>query len=345
MTSLARVPNSNTQERDMTEAISRLLIAGTLSVYFDTGLGERDPLDNSAEGISGINNGVRESGLITYPLDISALADQGQDIPNNAAAVVFARPIRDLTEAEIGVIDRYLQNGGSLFLMADVLFNDDPFLKQDGAFNQYLWDNFGIHALDAAVVDLAVSGQTALDVISAYVFPQSDIATRLDPAQNPTVFSLARAVDVIDSSPQNIANGRVILSSEQSFGETDLRTLGETNTYQYNEGVDIPGPLTTVVWATNQETNAKIVLIGDSNFVSNGLVLSGGNGILFTDTMAWLTGLGERIHFAPVAYGVGVPLIFVSTQTLDLITFLTIILLPGAVLVSGLAIWLRRARR
>ena len=49
----------------MTQAISRLLLSGTLTVYFDTGLGERDPLDTSQEGISGINNGVRESGLIT----------------------------------------------------------------------------------------------------------------------------------------------------------------------------------------------------------------------------------------------------------------------------------------
>jgi len=346
LTTLARIPRSNTQERDVTQAISRLLLSGTLTVYFDTGLGERDPLDTSQEGISGINNGVRESGLITQPIDITALAAQGQDIPANADAVVFARPISDLDDAQIAVIDRYMQRGGSLFLMADVLFNDNPFLKQDGAFNQYLWNTFGIHALDAAVVDPAVSGQTALDVISAYVFPQSDIGKRIEPTQNPTVFSLARAIDVnLDSTPPNVANGRVIMSSEQSYGETDLKTLGETNTYHYDQGVDLPGPLTTVVWATNTHTNAKIVMVGDSDFVSNGLVMSGGNGILFTDSMAWLTGLGDKISFAPQAFNVGVPLIFVSTQTLDLITFLTVILLPGAVLVTGLAVWLRRKRR
>ncbi len=344
--SLARVPHSDTQERDMTEAISRLLISGTLTVYFDTGLGERDPLDNSQEGISGINNGVRESGLITYPISLADLAKQGEDIPANAATVVFARPIRDLTDEEIGIIDRYLKKGGSLLLLSDVLFNDDPFLKQDGAFNQYLWTTFGLRALDAAVVDPAVSGQTALDVISAYVFPQSDLGKRLDPTKNPTLFRVARALDVnLDHAPPNIANGRVIMSSEQSFGETDLKTLGETNTYHYDQGVDLPGPLTTVAWAINQQTNAKIVLIGDSDFVSNGLVLNGGNGVLFTDSMAWLTGLGSKIEFAPQLYSVGVPLIFVSAQTLDLIAFLTIILLPGAVLVTGVAVWLRRARR
>ena len=82
-------------------------------------------------------------------------------------------------------------------------------------------------------------------------------------------------------------------------------------------------------------TKAKVVLVGDSDYVSNGQVLSGGNGVLFTDSMAWLTGLGNKISFAPQMYGVGMPLILVSQQTLDLIRFLTVILLPGAVLVAG----------
>ncbi|MEP7290321.1 MAG: Gldg family protein [Chloroflexota bacterium] len=345
LSTLARVPRGDNQERDMTQALSRLLISGTLTVYFDTGLGERDPLDDTQEGISGINNGVRESGLITYPINIVDLAEQGGDIPNDAAAVLFTRPVSDLNEAQVAVIDRYLQKGGALLIMADVLFTDTPFLKQDGVFNAYLWDHYGVRALDAALVDLAASGQTALDVFSALTFADTDIGARLDPAQNPTMFRLARPLEVNSSLPPDVANGQVILSSEQSFGETDLSTLGQTNTFGYDAGVDIPGPLPTVAWATNLTTNAKIVLIGDSDFVSNGLVMTGGNGVLFTDSMAWLTGLNKAINFQPQMFGVGLPLIFVSSQTLDLITFLTIILLPGAVLVTGLAVWLRRARR
>lgn len=346
LNSLARVPRSDNQEREMTQAVSRLLLSGTLTVYFDIGLGERDPNDTTQEGISGIASGVRESGLVAYTISIAEMVQAGQEIPANAAALVFARPIYDLTNAEISLIDRYLQRGGALLLLADVLFNDNSFLKQDGAFNQYLWSHYGVRALDAAVVDPAVSGQTMLDVISAYVFPDTDLGARLDPQSNPTLFHLARAVEVnLESAPQDIADGQVILSSESSYGETDLKQLGEINTFQYDDGVDLRGPLATVVWSSNLTTNAKIVLIGDSDFVSNGQVMSGGNGVLFTDSMAWLTGLGKQISFAPQMYGVGMPLMFVSAQTLNLITFLTVILLPGAVLVIGLAIWLRRVRR
>lgn len=344
---LARVPRGVAQERDVTEAISRLLISGTITIYFEQSLGGRDPLDTSQEGISGIHLGVQESGLVTQALRLRLLAENGEAVPANAAAIIFARPLYDLSEAEIAVIDRYLNAGGALFLMADALFNPDAFLKADGAFNAYLWQNYGIRALDAVVVDPAASGQTALDVIGAQVFTGTDISARLEPAEYPLRFRLARAVDVNITDPiANVANGRIVMSSDASYGETNLRALSETNTYAYDMGVDIPGPMTTVVWAWNQETDARILLVGDSDFVTNGQVLTaGGNGILFTDGLAWLTRFGEQISFGFQAYTDDTPLIFVSYQTLDIIAFLTVIMLPALVLVIGVGVSMRRARR
>lgn len=344
---LARVPRASNQERDITEAIARLLIAGTLRVYFDTGLGERSPTDTTQEGISGIYAGVQESGILASPIDIRALAESGGDIPADAATLIFARPLYDLTEAEIALIDRYLDNGGALFLMAEALFTPGSFLHEEGTFNSYLWENYGIRTRNAVVVEQpGVSGQTPLDIIGAYVFTDSPIAARLDPEQYPLLFSLARMVEVnLENAPPNIANGQVVISSEGSFGETNLQALAETNTFTYNEGEDIVPPLATVVWSTHLENESRILLIGDSSFVSNGYVLTGGNGILFTDALSWLTGFGDRIEFAPQAFSTTLPLVFLDAQTLNTITFFTVILLPGAVLVAGLAIWARRVRR
>ena len=342
--SVSRLPRSESQERDMTEAISRLLISGTLTVYFDQSHAERDPLSAEPQGLSGINNGIRESGLITYPISISDLATSGGNIPDTASAVILARPTTDFSEAEIAVIDRYLQKGGALFIMADVLFNQDAFLRYDGLFNHYLWEHFGIRALDAAVVDEAAHGQTLLDIVSAAIYPENDIARRLDQQNSPTLFKIARPVDVSTTPAEDVPNGKVIMSSPQSYGETDLKTLGETETYKFDQGVDIPGPLSTVAWAYNRVTGAKVLLIGDSDFATNSLVQTGGNGILFTDGLSWLTGFSDRINFAPQAYGTGSPVIFVDGQTLDVISFITVILLPGLVFAIGLGIWIRRVR-
>lgn len=342
--SLARIPRSEGQERDVTGAINRLLLAGSLTVYFDQAKGEYDPLEAGQQGLSGINNGIRENGIITFPLNISELAAANGDIPTDAAAVIFARPTTDLNPAEIAVIDRYLQRGGALFLMTDILFTPDAFMAEAGTFNQYLWQNFGIRALDAALVDEGSNAQTPLDVVSAAVFADNQITQRMDSESLPALFRVARVVEANQTPPANVVNGQAILSSVQSYGERDLTLLGNTNSYGWNEGIDLPGPLASVVWANNRETGARILLVGDGDFVTNGLVQTGGNGVLFTDGLGWLTGFGEQVRFSPQAYTTGLPVIFISTQTLDVIAFVTIILLPGLVLALGAVIWARRMR-
>jgi len=183
-------------------------------------------------------------------------------------------------------------------------------------------------------------------VIGANVNTATDISARLIPVENPLLFSVARAVEVdIDRAIPDVANGRLVTSSDLSYGETDWVALSQTNQYQWDEGVDIAGPLTTVAWASNQSTGARIVLVGDSDFVSNGAVTIGGNGILFTDAMTWLTNFADRLDFGTRGFSVSLPLIFVASQTLDLIAFGTIIVMPTLVLLTGFILWTRRARR
>jgi hypothetical protein len=344
--SLARVPRQSdgAQEREMTQAILRLLKAGTLKVYFEIGHGELDPEDNTSQGLTGIHFGMQESGLITDAIDLVELVVTGQQIPEDAATIIMARPTIDLYLEEIALLDAYLKRGGSLFIMAEALLNEDAFLAVDSEFNQYLWDNYGLGSLDAVIVDYSSNLRTPLDIIGYQVYMNTDIGARLDPAVSPTLFRIVRAINVNDDPPVN--NGRVIVSSADSYGETDIRGLMETNAYAPEEGLDLPGPLTSAAWAWDQATNAKILLVGDADFVTNGFIGgSQGNAILFTDGVAWLTGFNEQVNFSPQAFVSAPPLIFISTQTLDLIAFVTVILMPGLVLVGGFTIWTRRMRR
>lgn len=343
---IQRGPSASQQERDMTGAVARLLGAGTLTVYFDTSAGALDPLDTSQQGLSGIHSGMRENGVISSAINLSELASSGGSIPANASAVILARPTQDFTDAEIAVLDTYLKAGGSLLILADALFNQNAFLQENGLFNRYLWDNYGIRALDAVVVenDPSMTVQTPLDIVSAVVFSDIDIGARLNTDTTPLLFTVARALEVNDNPPSNVANGRVVMSSPNSYGETNFQALAETNTFRYDEGQDIQGPFTTVAWANSHDTNARIVLIGDADFVTNSMVGTGGNGVLFTDSLVWLTRFSENIDFQPQAFTTGLPMIFVSTQTLDVIAFITVILMPGLVLLLGLAVWLRRQR-
>jgi hypothetical protein len=346
LSTAARVPRGSRQERDITEAIARLLLSGTLKVYFEISHGELDPLDTSQQGLAGVNAGIQESGLLTSGLNLADLTAAGGRVPEDASALIMARPLTDLSTEEIGVLDEYLQGGGALFIMADVLLTENAFLRQDSPFNQYLWENYGLRALDAVVVDRQTSQGTEVDIIGAAVATGTDLGERLDPAIAPALFRIARAVEVQSENPPT-NNGWILASSPESYGETNLQALLETNTWGYDAGPDPIGPLNIAAWSWDQDTDARIVLVGDSDFVTNGYVCEGcpiGNAILFTDALSWLTRFNERIRFPPQVYSIG-PLIFISGQTLDLIAFLTVVVLPGLVLVAGAVVWWRRNRR
>lgn len=346
ISSTVPVNNTDSQERNMTEAIARLLVAGTYKVYFERSLDTLNPIDNAQQGMSFLNNVLRANGLITDPLSLSDLAKVGDNIPRDASAVVIARPRRQPTDAEIAVLDRYLKRGGALFIAGDFFPTADMFMAEGSAFNDYMWQNYGLRLLDAIVVDTASSGQSALDVVSAAVFGENKIGANLNKPNEPdtaTLFRLARPVEVSTTPP--VSNGSVILSSPFSWAERDTVRVVERNEYRAQEGVDQPGPLTLMAWANDQTTGAKVILVGDGEFLTNGLSQNPrGNNIVFLDGMGWLTGFSADIEFTPQAFATS-PLIFVGGELLDVIGFITVIAMPALLLVMGILVYLRRLRQ
>jgi hypothetical protein len=346
MSTTSFVPLGGGQERDLTRAIAQMLARGNFSVYFDASFEQLSPFDDSARGLSLARQLLEANGFQTHMLNLETLAQQGQTVPDNATSVVIARPQAQFTPAMIATVDEYLSRGGALYIMADVMISDAPFLAEDSLFNRYLWENWGLRLLDAVVVDEMASGPTPLDVVSVAIF-DSPITVNIDPAidlDSRTQFRMARAIEVDDEPP--VHNGHVIMSSPGSFGETDLERLLQTNQYEYDPEEDIQGPLTLVAFAQNAGTEGRVLLVGDSDFATNGQIRAPlGNAMLFTDGISWMTGFTEEVGFAPRAIAGQAPLIFVDTQTLDRIAFVTLLLMPGGFLLAGIGVWLRRSRR
>lgn len=341
------VPKTDSQERDMTEALVRLLSTGTFVVYFDLSLGELDPLDNTQTGMSRFNNLIRANGLITQPLDLVGLENNQETIPEDASAVVFANPRIEPDAQMIAIIDEYLQRGGSIFIMADAQSN---FMIGESPFNQYLWENWGLRMMDVIVIDAIASGATPLDIRTYGVSGNNEISSLINPddPNSATEFRIARAVEVQEDNPP-VFNGRIMQTSPESYGESNFELLFTQNEFNYEAENDIPGPLTTVAFAHDPEeeggTGARIVLIGDSDFVTNAQIDQPvGNAYLVTGALSWLTNFSQEVSFTPQPRVI-TPLIFVSPSNLDTIAFITIGLIPALTLALGLGVWFWRVRR
>jgi ABC-type uncharacterized transport system involved in gliding motility auxiliary subunit len=337
------VIRSTRQERDLTEAISRLIIGGQFVIYFDVSLGGLDITDNTARGLSRANNLIQQYGLVTQPIDLIELAQTNTPIPDTASTVILAGPAIDPPESVIVLIEDYTQRGGTLFIMADV---QTEFMTADSPFNEYLWNRYGLRMLDAVVVDDLANGGTPVDIVSAAIF-DTEITASLDPATDEdlaTQFRLARPIQVNTDPP--VPNGSAITSSQLSYGETNVEAVLTQDEYAPDGETDLPGPLTTVAYAYDEGDGSRVLLVGDSDFVTNGQIdIRQGNALLFFDGLGWLTGFSERITFGSQAMAVGAPVVFVSPAQLDQIAFVTTVLMPGAALVLGAVVWWRRMRR
>ncbi|MDX2074879.1 MAG: Gldg family protein [bacterium] len=342
------VPMGERQERDMTSAINRLLNTGNFTVLYDIGFGERSPNDVSTNGMSLSGQLLRFEGYNTEIVDIqNDLVANNVPIPDSVDVIILARPLTRLTGEAIALLDDYLKRGGGLLILGDVSGGEEQVLSEDDPFNQYLWTNWGIRLLDAIAVDYSVSGDTPLDVISYQIF-DSPISTDIDPAtdiNSRTQFRISRAIAIDEDPPVN--NGRVIMTSPDSYAETNIADVLLNNAYEYDENADTPGAMTLVAWAADGEEGGRVVLIGDSDFATDGQIASpAGNGILMTNAVRWLTGYNETVTFGSEATSVGLPTIFVDPNTqLNQIALLTLFIMPAFLIGVGGLIYFRRSRR
>ncbi|MDW3229892.1 MAG: hypothetical protein PHQ48_08655, partial [Acidobacteriota bacterium] len=87
---------------------------------------------------------------------------------------------------------------------------------------------------------------------------------------------------------------------------------------------------------------ARLAVFGDSDFITNKYYNLSGNGNLFLNTVNWLTKEADLISIQPRT---SVPRTVQLTPSQGrLLMFISIILLPLAILITGLSIWLRRRR-
>lgn len=345
---LTYVSRQNKQERDVTAAIQRMLNERVFKVYFAESLATLSVFDESNEGLVLLDNSLRLSGVQTETLNLVQLANAGGIIPDDAAVVVLPRPSFSLTDAQVSVLSQYLGRGGSLLILADVMFNDDEFLAEGTPFANYLLQNYGLRAYESVIVDPPYEIETPLDVIAAATFLEHPVGNAVQRAGGTTFFRLARRVEAVADRPPSVANGRIMSSSPQSYAETDLGTLSSSNEFEQDPAIDPTGPFDYVVWAQDTVENggngSKVMLIGDGDFVMSRNLDAGaqGNLILFGESVLWLAGVDENVEFGFAANPSAIPTMFVSGQQLDVIGIVTIVVVPLTVLLAGIVVWYRR---
>jgi ABC-type uncharacterized transport system involved in gliding motility auxiliary subunit len=85
---------------------------------------------------------------------------------------------------------------------------------------------------------------------------------------------------------------------------------------------------------------ARFAVVGDADFIANGLLLTNGNTDLFINTINWLAEQDDLVAIAPRSK-TATPMAL-STRQILIMLLVSLFLVPLAVLGSGVAVWLVR---
>jgi ABC-type uncharacterized transport system involved in gliding motility auxiliary subunit len=339
---------TTTSEEDVTNALIKATRAQKKVIYFLEGHGEDSVEETGDNGFSTVKTELEKLGYEVKKQNL-ALADR---FPKDCALLVVPGPQKDLLPNEYETIRTYIKDGGR------VLFMVDP--ETATTLPAFLAD-YGFKLENDIVVDTVsrlLGGDYFMPVVSEY---ESHAIT--DKFGYATFFPFARSVEVAENKPEGATLTILAKTSPNSWSERELDQkevkftpdkdkqgpigLAAVSTFKTKAPEPSPAPAETKPGETAPapkpeavEKEARIAVVGDSDFVKNRYYGLSGNGNFFLNIANWLTEEADLIAIQPKTQ---TPRTIQITPSQGRLLFLvSVILLPLAVLLLGVSVWVRR---
>lgn len=348
---------TSSDEQALANALIKVVTGAEKKVYFTQGHGEKDTANSDQRsGYSAISSALSAD---NYGVDKLVLV-QAKEVPADATVVVIAGPQTDFLQPEMDALKQYVARGGKVLALLDPV--DDPSRPGTPLLNAFLRE-WGFDIGSNIVVDASGIGQllgTDASVPVATSYPAHPITTNF---QLMTAYPLARSVAPVEGGVEGRFPQSLVQTSAQSWAEADIAALakGDGRVELNADKGDKPGPisLAAAVSAPAAEAPAqpepkpeapegqeapkpesRLAVIGDSDFISNGVLGVQGNRDFFMNTVNWLAQQENLIAIRPRE-----PEDRRLTLTADQqsrIFWLSVILIPGLVFAAGIYSWYGR---
>jgi ABC-type uncharacterized transport system involved in gliding motility auxiliary subunit len=329
-------------EQEYTSAILKLTRGISKKIYFVEGHGERAMDDMDRAGYSGAADLMRKENYTVEKLQLPAVTA----IPDDAALLVMPSPRQPLGERELSVLKTYLRNGGKLLLMVE------PGLET--GLNDIL-SEYGVKLSDGFVVETDPQATFFGDPVSLYIGGTARVgAHRITNNLIPVVLAGARPLEVAEQQPQGVSVTRLLQSTPRSW--IKVSPGGQIDENQDKRGpaalavaifkgeeqpVASPDPGTAQASSEEKKSaSTRLVVVGDADFASNILLQQSGDQDFLMNSVNWLA--EEEALISIRARSASRELLNLTAADQTTILLLTVVLMPGAMLLLALVRALQR---
>lgn len=329
-------------EEQFTSAILSLVAPDVPKVYFVTSHGEA-----ALEGGGG--SGDRSLAVLGDTLkrenmeaaDVSLLSGE---VPADADVVAIVGPTRAYTESEITALETFLDRGGRLLVALD------PLIEPAGTMRPTRLEEMlaarGVIVNDDLVVDPS-RRLPFYDLSAVYLqdFPSHPVTSGLEGFA--VLFTVARSLTADDAEAAVL-----VQTSDDGWGETDLGMLLRGEPVAVDDG-DTAGPAVVAVAvegaATGAEAGAeglsepttyRLVVFGDSDFMTDLDIANAGNAVLAGNAFNWLAARDSLVGIPP--RDVEQVSLFLTQQQMRNLLLLVLVGMPCAAILLGVLVWRKR---
>jgi ABC-type uncharacterized transport system involved in gliding motility auxiliary subunit len=338
-------------EQELVNGLMKAVQGRQLKVYFVQGHGEHDIDASDRPGYSAVKSSL---GSDNFSVEKIVLAQQ-KEVPADASVLVIAGPKTDFLPNEIEMLKAYLKRGGKVLFMLDPPARPDaPELTGLVA----LLKEWGIEVGNNVVVDVSGLGQLFGAGAEVPVAAKYNPHPITEGFRLMTGYPLARSVTTISGNSSGRFPQTLVETSASSWAESDVKTLMASGEVQRDtakgdkEGpvslaaaVSAPADTAGATPAANKtddtpKPETRLAVFGDSDFVANQWLGIQGNRDLFLNTVNWLAQQENMIAIRPKD-----PedrRITLNRDQQTRIFWLTVLIIPGLILLAGVQTWWRR---
>jgi ABC-type uncharacterized transport system involved in gliding motility auxiliary subunit len=341
-------------EEEITGALIRVVKTGDRNICFLNAAGEHTVDDTEASGMSILkqvlerdNYKVREETLKPGAKpEAGKQLTVGQaptpagnlEVPKDCTVLVIAGPQLTYPPAIVNAIKTYVEGGGHVLVMLDEtlrLGRSEPAAPNPEL--EKVLEDWGVTVNKDLVLDLSGVGQIFSLGPEVPMILQYESHPIVQPLTRvPTAFPLSRSLDLKTGGKGSAT--KLFGTGEESIAVTEIGAGGQVDPKKGKKG-----PLTLAAAGTvSGATPGRMVVIGSSTWATNSFTGSRqlGNRDLFSNMINWLSSDEDLISIRPKETE-DRPL-NVSTQKLNMLFWLSILIFPGAVVAFGLAAWWKR---